>query len=74
MIGAPHDDNNLMLNLFINHVKANIRGMIQPEIDKVVDKAIDEAVASLRTSIVSYYDQSKFDTKMIDVFVTRKNR
>ena len=74
MINTPHDDGNLMIALFINHLKQKIREEIQPEIDKVVDKSIDDAVAALRTSIVSYYDHSQFNAKMIDVFVTRKNR
>lgn len=53
-------DENLLYDLFVEHVKNEIHKMIKPEIDKIINNAVDQAAESLKGTLQQYYDPSTF--------------
>lgn len=65
----PNDD--LLLKLFVDHVKSQIKDMIQPEVDKVIDEAVNRAVSSLEIKLVQHLDVYSRD-HMIKIILEKK--
>jgi hypothetical protein len=67
--------NDMLYNLFVEHVKNEIRKSIEPEVkrmvENIVDTAIDQAAASMQGQLQQYYDPSSF-MKTVKVIVVKK--
>lgn len=64
-------DENLLYNLFLEHVKNEIHKMIKPEIDKIINNAVDQAAVSLEGTLRQYYDPSTF-LQNVKIIVEKK--
>ena len=55
---APGDQlrDDLLFNLFEEHVKQELRKALSPVISQVVDSCIEEAVKSMGATLYSHYD------------------
>ena len=53
-------DNDLLYNLYVEHVKKELRDRLQPMADKIVNDCVEQAADSLKGSVESVYDSMNF--------------
>lgn len=69
---SEKDENNLLYQLYVEHVKKQLRDKIQPEVDRVVNQCIDDAVNSLNAQLHQTYDPMTFG-KTFKIILENKN-
>jgi hypothetical protein len=70
---APGDglNNDLLFNLFEEHVKIELRKALSPVINQVVDNCIEEAVKSMGATLYKQYDVGGL-TQTIKIIMEKK--
>ena len=71
MLEKEQDD--LLYNLYLEHVKNEIYIKIKPEIDKVINQCLNEAVKSLEGTIRQMYDPTDYSKTFKIILIDKRN-